>query len=62
VHVDQMLTHTALGTRAEVGEYLDGFRKLADADELVVAHQSPTVEERLRSVTLLAEAMESISG
>jgi luciferase family oxidoreductase group 1 len=62
VHVDQMLTHTALGTPAEVGEYVDGFRKLADADELIVAHQSPTLEERLRSVTLLAEAMESTGG
>jgi alkanesulfonate monooxygenase SsuD/methylene tetrahydromethanopterin reductase-like flavin-dependent oxidoreductase (luciferase family) len=56
-HVDQMLTHTALGTPDEVGEYLDGFRKAADADELIVAHQSPTVESRLRSVTLLAEGM-----
>ena len=58
-HVDQMLTHTALGTPDEVGEFLDGFRKLADADELIVAFQSPSVEGRLRSVTLLAEAMES---
>jgi luciferase family oxidoreductase group 1 len=58
-HVDQMLTHTALGTPDEVGAYLDGFRKLADADELIVAHQSPTIEGRLRSVTLTAEAMES---
>ena len=57
-HVGQMLTHTAVGTRADVGEYLDRFRKLADADELIVAHQAPTVEARLRSVTLLAEAME----
>jgi luciferase family oxidoreductase group 1 len=57
-HVDQMLTHTALGTPAEVREYLDGFRKLADADELIVAHQAPTVDGRLRSVELLAEAME----
>ena len=57
VHVDQMLTHTALGPPAEVGEYLDTFRKLADADELITAHQSPTVESRLRSVELLAEAM-----
>ena len=56
-HVDQMLTHTALGTPDEVGEFLDGFGKLADADELIVAHQSPTVEGRLRSVTLLAEGM-----
>ena len=58
-HVDQMLTHTALGPPDAVREYLDGFRKLADADELIVAHQSPTVEGRLRSVALTAEAMES---
>jgi luciferase family oxidoreductase group 1 len=61
-HVGQMLTHTAVGTRAEIGEYLDGFRKLADADELIVAHQSPTPEGRLRSVTLLAEAMDTVSA
>jgi luciferase family oxidoreductase group 1 len=61
-HVDQMLTHTALGTPAEVGEYLDRFRKQADADELIVAHQSPTVEGRLRSVTLTAEALDSPSA
>jgi luciferase family oxidoreductase group 1 len=58
-HVGQMLTHTAVGTSAEVGEFLEGFRKLADADELIVAHQGPTIEARLRSVTLTAEAMES---
>jgi luciferase family oxidoreductase group 1 len=58
VHVDQMLTHTALGTPAEVGDHLEGFRKLADADELIVAHQSPTPEARLRSVALTAEALE----
>ena len=32
--------------------------KTADADELIVAHQAPTSEARLRSVTLLAEALE----
>ena len=57
VHVDQMLTHTALGRPDEVREYLETFRKFADADELIVAHQSPTIEGRLRSVTLVAEAM-----
>jgi luciferase family oxidoreductase group 1 len=61
-HVSSMLTHTAVGTRAEVGEYLDGFLKTADADELIVAHQAPTPEARLRSVTLLAEAMESVGA
>ncbi len=61
-HVRSMLTHTAVGTRAEVGEYLEGFLKTADADELIVAHQAPTTEARLRSVVLLAEAMESIGA
>jgi luciferase family oxidoreductase group 1 len=59
-HVDQMLTYAAVGTPAQVGEYLEGFRKLADADELIVAHQAPTTEARLRSVTLTAEAMEGL--
>jgi luciferase family oxidoreductase group 1 len=57
-HVEQMLTYSAVGTREEVREYLEGFAKRADADELIVAHQAPTTEERLRSVTLTAEAME----
>jgi luciferase family oxidoreductase group 1 len=61
-HVDSMLTHTALGTPAEVREQITAFRRLADADELIVAHQSPSPEGRLRSVTLLAEAMETVSA
>jgi alkanesulfonate monooxygenase SsuD/methylene tetrahydromethanopterin reductase-like flavin-dependent oxidoreductase (luciferase family) len=56
-HVDTMLTHTALGTPAEVREHLDEFVKLTHADELIVAHQASDTEARLRSVTLLAEAM-----
>src|SRR4051812_3130486 len=43
-HVDQMLTYAAVGTPAQVREYLDGFVKTADADELIVAHQAPTIE------------------
>jgi luciferase family oxidoreductase group 1 len=62
VHVDQMLTYTAMGTPDDVRNYLEGFRKLADADELIVAHQSPTVDGRLRSVELLAEAMQPADG
>jgi luciferase family oxidoreductase group 1 len=59
-HVDTMLTHTAVGTPAEVREQVVAFCELADADELIVAHQAPTTEGRLRSVTLLAEAMETV--
>ena len=56
-HVDQMLTYAAVGTPTEVRDYLQNFAKVADADELIVAHQAPTTESRLRSVTLTAEAM-----
>ncbi len=57
VHVDQMLTYSAIGTPREVREAVERFTKHADADELIVAHQSPTSETRLRSVELLAQAM-----
>jgi hypothetical protein len=43
-----------------VGEYLDWFTTKADADELIVAHAAPGTEARLRSVTLVAEAMEGV--
>jgi luciferase family oxidoreductase group 1 len=62
LHVDTMLTHTAVGTPAEVREYLQGFAKQADADELIVAHQVPGTEGRLRSVELTAEAMAAASA
>ena len=56
-HVDQMLTYSAIGTPPAVREAVERFAKHADADELIVAHQSPTPAARLRSVELLAEAM-----
>jgi luciferase family oxidoreductase group 1 len=57
--IDQMLTYAAIGTKAEVADYLERFRQKADADELIVAHQAPSIEGRLRSVTLTAEALAS---
>ena len=57
--IDQMLTYSAVGTPTEVSDYLDGFLKEADADELIVAHQATDPAHRLRSVTLLAEVMEA---
>src|SRR3954447_22508484 len=56
-HVGTMFTYAAVGTPREVGEYLEDFRERADADELIVAHQSPTTEGRLRSVELNAPAL-----
>lgn len=58
--VDQMLTYSAVGTAAQVSDYLDGFIRHTEADEVIVAHQAPTIEGRLRSVTLLAEAMQAV--
>ncbi|HXA34111.1 MAG TPA: LLM class flavin-dependent oxidoreductase [Acidimicrobiales bacterium] len=57
-HVEQMVTYSAVGTPAEVSEYIEAFATHADADELMVAHQSPTAEARLRSVELLADSVE----
>ena len=51
-----MLTYTAVGTPDEVGEYLTTFAKDAQADELIVAHQSTRIDDRLRSVALTAKA------
>ena len=60
LHVDQMLTYAAVGTPGEVGDYLDGFRKQTEADEFITVHQAPSLEGRLRSITLLAEAMQAV--
>jgi luciferase family oxidoreductase group 1 len=57
VHIDQMLTYSAVGTPGEVRSSLNDFLQLTKADELITVHHAPLVEERLRSVTLLAEAM-----
>ena len=51
----QMMQYTAVGTPQMVREYLDEFAAHADADELIVAHASPTIEQRLRSVDLCAD-------
>jgi luciferase family oxidoreductase group 1 len=61
-HVDEMLTYTAAGTPDEVRDYLDDFLKLAGADELMTVHPAPTAEERIRSVTLLAQTMHTAAA
>ncbi len=62
VQVDHMLTCTAAGTAREVSDYLDDFVRLTQADELITVHQLPTNDGRLRSVTLLAEALETVTA
>jgi luciferase family oxidoreductase group 1 len=55
--VAAMMTYSAVGTRGEVGDYVRWFAQHADADEVIVAFQSPAIEPRLRSVELLADAL-----
>ncbi|MEI7623247.1 MAG: LLM class flavin-dependent oxidoreductase [Actinomycetes bacterium] len=57
-----MMKHTAVGTPRTVREQLQEFTQFADADELMVCHQSPTIEGRLRSLELTAGAMELVGA
>ena len=52
----EMMRYSAVGTPSAVREYLEDFTRHADADELIVVHASPSLDDRLRSVDLLAEA------
>ena len=56
-HVKMMGHYSGVGTPVQVREYLDWFAEHAQADELIVATHAATLEERLRSFTLLAEAV-----
>lgn len=50
----RMMTYTAVGDPSTVAQYLNRFADHADADELVLALSSPTIDERLRSLELVA--------
>ncbi|MEF2976668.1 LLM class flavin-dependent oxidoreductase [Subtercola sp. YIM 133946] len=56
-----MMKYSAAGTPTEVAAFLTDFASAADADEVIVAHQSPQIAERLRSVELTADAL-SLAG
>jgi luciferase family oxidoreductase group 1 len=56
--VDEMLTYTGVGTPAEVAAYLQSFRDKVDADELITVHYASNAAKRVRSVELLAGAMD----
>ncbi len=51
----QMLAYSGVGTPEEVEDYLAGFAKHAQADELMVASMAPERDAWLRSFELLAE-------
>ncbi|MFL5872651.1 MAG: LLM class flavin-dependent oxidoreductase [Solirubrobacterales bacterium] len=52
--VDEMLAYTAVGTAEVVADYLERFAAETGADELITAHYSDSVANRLRSVELTA--------
>jgi luciferase family oxidoreductase group 1 len=60
VAVDEMLAYTATGLPDEVASYLQQFAADTGADELMTVHYSDTVTNRLRSVELLAGALDPI--
>ena len=56
--LDQMFTYTALGTTEQVRSYVDDFKEHTGADEVMTVHQAVSAEFRLRSLELLAQALE----
>ncbi|MGE5210948.1 MAG: LLM class flavin-dependent oxidoreductase [Acidobacteriota bacterium] len=59
--IAQMMHYSAVGTPDHVEAYLAEFAAVAGADEVITAHASPTIEQRLRSVDLLADAHDPVS-
>jgi luciferase family oxidoreductase group 1 len=53
-HLQHMGQYSAVGSAAEVRDYLARFAAHADADELITVHPSPRVSARQRSVELTA--------
>ncbi|TFD03419.1 MULTISPECIES: LLM class flavin-dependent oxidoreductase [unclassified Cryobacterium] len=61
-NIANMMRYSAVGTADEVRAYLEEFAAGTGADELILAHQSPLIEGRLRSVELTADAMNLVSA
>ena len=53
-HLKHMGRYSAVGTAAEVRDYLTKFAQHAGADELITVHPSPTVTARMHSIELAA--------
>jgi len=59
--IAQMMHYSAVGTPDHVKRYLDEFAERAGVDELITAHSSPTIDQRLRSVDLVADVMDPVT-
>ena len=60
-NIANMMRHSAVGTPSEVRNFLEEFAASVQADELITAHQSRDIDDRLRSVALTAKAMRSLA-
>lgn len=58
--IANMMRFAVAGTPSEVRRYLVDFAVEANADELIIAHQSPDIEDRLRSVRLTGDVMAAV--
>jgi luciferase family oxidoreductase group 1 len=58
-HVKGMTRYRAVGVAADVRASVEDFVELARADEIMTVHPAPTVAGRLRSIELLAEALQA---
>ena len=59
-HIAQMMHYTAAGTSDLVHRYLGNFAAEVGLDELITVHPSPTLDERLRSIDLTADAADPV--
>jgi len=62
VAVDEMLAYTATGLPDEAATYLQQFAAETGPDELMTVHYCDTVANRLRSVELLASALDPVGA
>ena len=59
-NIASMMRYSAVGTASAVGSFLEDFATSVKADELIIAHQSSDIDDRLRSVELTAQAMKTL--
>ncbi|TFD65371.1 LLM class flavin-dependent oxidoreductase [Cryobacterium ruanii] len=61
-NIANMMRYSAVGTADDVRAYLEDFVEGTGADELILAHQSPFIDGRLRSVELTADVMSLVAA
>jgi luciferase family oxidoreductase group 1 len=59
--IAQMMHYSAVGVPSDVATYITQFAHHAQVDEVITAHASPTIDQRLRSVELVAEAIDPVT-